>query len=268
MTSTTLAAQQHDIVTKLRQMVNADLREVCRQEGLMVSGRKSELQSRIENRASSLASSGDANAMRLLLFRVTNPQHESRGIAPPQSLTNPNSSSRQYSAIQPNMTGYSPSNHGHHQSSLSSTMSGPRPPLNFRQSPFYTIKRMVGQFKLPVCQHHRNAINASVQLNAQDIDVLTRSSGCVLLCAAEMTHSHVVDVSFPTQLEIRVNYNEVRTNTKGVKGKAGSTKPIDITPFMRKRTDGGTKIAITYALTTKVAPQISSRSFAFGSYSV
>jgi E3 SUMO-protein ligase PIAS1 len=78
----------------------------------------------------------------------------------------------------------------------------------------------------------------------------------LLYCAAEpLPHGHFnqSDINFPQQLEIKVNHNEVKANFKGLKNKAGSTLPADITGFIRKQAAYGNIISITYALTSKVS---------------
>jgi E3 SUMO-protein ligase PIAS1 len=60
------------------------------------------------------------------------------------------------------------------------------------------------------------------------------------------------DIAFPQNIEIKANDQEIRTNTKGVKGKPGSTRPVDITAFLKKQSSASNSISITYALTTKV----------------
>lgn len=60
-----------------------------------------------------------------------------------------------------------------------------------------------------------------------------------------------VDVAFPNQIEVKVNDQDVKHNFKGLKNKSGSTKPADITSFLRKFGGQDNTIQITYALTTK-----------------
>lgn len=73
------------------------------------------------------------------------------------------------------------------------------------------------------------------------------STAATLLGGYEMQ-----DVAFPSQLEVRVNQEEVKSNYKGLKNKPGTTKPADLTPFVRKMPGYANNLSITYALTTKV----------------
>src|SRR5579871_4381731 len=61
-----------------------------------------------------------------------------------------------------------------------------------------------------------------------------------------------MEISFPQQLEVKVNGEEVKANFKGLKNKVGSTRPADITPFLRKQhPNTSNTIHITYAYTHK-----------------
>lgn len=76
----------------------------------------------------------------------------------------------------------------------------------------------------------------------------------MLYCATStlMTNYERVDVAFPNQLEVRVNQEEIKANFKGLKNKPGTTKPTDITDFVRKLGGYQNQLQITYALTSKV----------------
>ena len=58
-----------------------------------------------------------------------------------------------------------------------------------------------------------------------------------------------VDISFPHQVEIKVNQDEVKGNLRGLKNKPGTTRPADITDLLRKKNHYKNDVAITYALT-------------------
>ena len=76
----------------------------------------------------------------------------------------------------------------------------------------------------------------------------------ILMCCG-MAHSmspfSPTDVAFPNQIEVKVNDVDVKANFKGLKNKSGSTKPADITNFVRKFSGQQNTIQVTYALTTK-----------------
>jgi hypothetical protein len=61
------------------------------------------------------------------------------------------------------------------------------------------------------------------------------------------------DVAFPAQFEVKVNNDEVRANYKGLKNKPGSTRPADITDYVRKTpANYRNSVQITWALTASV----------------
>lgn len=76
----------------------------------------------------------------------------------------------------------------------------------------------------------------------------------MVFCAAEAMTSpfQKVDIAFPYQVEIRVNQDEVKANLRGLKNKPGTTRPADITNFLRKRAGYENHLQVTYALTAKV----------------
>ena len=73
----------------------------------------------------------------------------------------------------------------------------------------------------------------------------------MIFCGLALSHM-AVDISFPQQIEVRVNGEEVRANFKGLKNKPGTTKPVDITALLRKVPEYGNNVAVTHAFTTKV----------------
>ena len=64
------------------------------------------------------------------------------------------------------------------------------------------------------------------------------------------------EVAFPHQCEIKVNGFEVKANLRGLKNKPGSTRPPDITNLLQMREKYNNEIELTYALTSKVSPDL------------
>lgn len=63
-----------------------------------------------------------------------------------------------------------------------------------------------------------------------------------------------LDVAFPSQIEVRINGDEVKANYKGLKNKPGSTRPVDITSFVRTSpANYRNNLVVTYALTQKAS---------------
>jgi hypothetical protein len=60
------------------------------------------------------------------------------------------------------------------------------------------------------------------------------------------------DVSFPYLSEVRVNGGVIMANLRGLKGKAGSTRPVDITEMLRMNpVKYANKVELIYAATDK-----------------
>lgn len=101
----------------------------------------------------------------------------------------------------------------------------------------------------------------TINLRADIADRLNQSSTirAMIYCAADSLSSPFsrVDIAFPHQIEIKVNQDEVKSNLRGLKNKAGSTRPADITNLLRKRAGYENHMVVTYALTTKVRDVIS-----------
>ena len=61
------------------------------------------------------------------------------------------------------------------------------------------------------------------------------------------------DIAFPHQIEIKINGDEVKANLRGLKNKAGSTRPADITKLLRVKAGYENTMLVTWALTIKVS---------------
>lgn len=109
----------------------------------------------------------------------------------------------------------------------------------------------------PEMPQNRHTVRAEVKLTQEHCDKLRSSDSyrlmiyCSQTSITSISHWQFLDVAFPNQIEVRVNGEEVKANFKGLKNKAGSTKPADITPFMRKQPGYANQLSVTYALTSK-----------------
>lgn len=101
---------------------------------------------------------------------------------------------------------------------------------------------------------HRNTIPMSIRVS--DTPSLAslandKTYRVMLFCAADNTT--VQDIAFPHQSEFKVNGGEIKANLRGLKGKPGTTRPVDITDSLRlKPANYNNNIEFTYALTSKV----------------
>jgi E3 SUMO-protein ligase PIAS1 len=144
----------------------------------------------------------------------------------------------------------------------------------FKDSPFYDIKERLGEVKVcdgmtpspnpfsstnsgadqpQAMSQHRHTVTIPIKL--QDHPVLQqcvadKSMRVMIFCAGE--GNGVQEIAFPHQSEIKVNGDEIKANLRGLKNKPGSTRPVDITTFLRLRTSYTNNIEFTYALTNKV----------------
>jgi E3 SUMO-protein ligase PIAS1 len=63
-----------------------------------------------------------------------------------------------------------------------------------------------------------------------------------------------LDIAFPSQIEVRINGEEIKANYKGLKNKPGSTRPADVTSAVRiTPANYRNNLAVTYALTQKAS---------------
>lgn len=129
-------------------------------------------------------------------------------------------------------------------------------PTLFKDSPFYQFRDMVlKDITLDTSPSHRQTANRTFSLTEPQLSRLRADSTLrlFLFSAMEQTLNPYsrLDIAFPAQIEVKVNSEEIKANFKGLKGKPGSTRPVDITDFVRKITGYKNNLQITYALTQK-----------------
>ncbi|KAF2261189.1 zf-MIZ-domain-containing protein [Lojkania enalia] len=127
---------------------------------------------------------------------------------------------------------------------------------HFKESPFYEIRELLlGMFSLEVSPNHRQNVSRPLSLSSELCSRLRADPTLRLLlfCAVDQPLGPYArhDIAFPNQVEVRVNGEEVKANFKGLKNKPGSTRPTDITEYVRKVAQYRNTVLITYALTQK-----------------
>ncbi|KAI0195022.1 PINIT domain-containing protein [Astrocystis sublimbata] len=131
--------------------------------------------------------------------------------------------------------------------------------LRFKPSPFYSIIATVGDAK--TCEPmntHRNTIQIGIRSSEHpSLGHLSFDKSCrvMLFCAADAGASNtgLQEVAFPYQSEIKVNGGDIKANLRGLKGKPGTTRPVDITDSLRlKPANYNNNVEFTYAITNKV----------------
>ncbi|KAL8824751.1 MAG: hypothetical protein Q9170_008055 [Blastenia crenularia] len=236
---------------KVKTLVNAQLKAILKKEKLAVSGLKATMQNRIIGRKleqffklHNYARNRDVERLNRLRGFISNPEalqssapslpsahvpyHEFSGAA--QSLNLP--------PIMPPGT------------------SGAVKPI-FKDSPFYTILEPltpVQECKALVREATRDQVECKINLGPDVTDKLTTNPSVrvMIFCASEpISHFAKVDITFPHQVEIKVNMDEVKANLRGLKNRPGSTRPADITTLLRKRANYDNTLSLIYALTHK-----------------
>lgn len=102
---------------------------------------------------------------------------------------------------------------------------------------------------------NRHTVRAELRLNDDIARRLKEDESLKLLmyCGVStgINDYTMIDVAFPNQIEVKVNNDDVKSNFKGLKNKPGSTKPADVTQYVRKTAGYANQISVCYALTTK-----------------
>ncbi|KAF2490469.1 hypothetical protein BU16DRAFT_470680 [Lophium mytilinum] len=252
-----LQDQVNTLSAHIKSLINADLKEICRGENLAVSGVKAGLQSRIIQRLEELASTGDSPGIARLRYRVQN-----HGRAPPDSQppTYPTSAVPGLNMQGQNGFGRPP---GQTQAPLCTHTDTDADSLVarilFKQSPFYEIQdTLAAPIYLEVTPNHRTNANGQITLNDATCAQLRADTNMrvMIYCASEgpLDQFSRTEISFPAQFEVKIGADEVKANFKGLKNKAGSTRPADITDQIRKVPGYRNNVQITYALTQKASP--------------
>lgn len=140
--------------------------------------------------------------------------------------------------------------------------------MTFKNSPFYTIQRQLSTvIELKPREQTRDTARISINLDANLASMFQSDSSyrAMVFCAAESFDAawKPVEIAFPSHAELRCNQEDVKANLRGLKNKPGSTRPADITPFLRKKTGYPNNLELIYALTTKVRATLPSNFLSF-----
>jgi hypothetical protein len=107
---------------------------------------------------------------------------------------------------------------------------------------------------------HRNTVTIAIRISENpNLAILAndKSHRVMLFCATD--NNSVQPIAFPHQSEFKVNGGEIKANLRGLKGKPGTTRPVDVTDSLRLRpANYHNSIEFTYALTDKVRTTIPS----------
>ncbi|KAF2114883.1 PINIT domain-containing protein [Lophiotrema nucula] len=243
-------AQQ--LIARSKTLVNNDLKRICKEEGQTVSGNKPQLQARVQSLIDGAAARNDTETLNRLRHRLHHhgeapPADASPGYPP--NFSSPNAPSSY------EVNGYSNSSQQYTPYQQQNMVQRPR--NTFRDSPFYKFEDLVlTNLTLEVSPSHRQTAARVLQLS-NDVCARLKSDAAyrlLLFSASEDLGPFAqYDVSFPSQIEVKINGEEVKANFKGLKNKAGSTRPADITDLVRKIGGYKNALQITYALTQKAS---------------
>ncbi|KAI1634156.1 PINIT domain-containing protein [Biscogniauxia mediterranea] len=260
--------------TELRQLertinglLNKHLQNICATHGLRTSGVKAELQNRIKSALTEnlTADPTTYNHMRNTILNIRgNPSGPISNATMPSP---PSSTSHGYGSTSTVKQPYPPYSyggsqvpqqaHGYGSTSASAHKGGSRAThdLEFKRSPFYTIKSRIGEVRTcDVMSQHRHSIHLTIKVSEHpDLSncAIDKSLRIMVLCAGD--NEGIQDIAFPYQSEIKVNGGDVKANLRGLKGKPGSTRPVDITDTLRlKQYNYTNNVEFIYALTQKV----------------
>lgn len=241
------------MAAKVKTLINAQLKSVLKKEGLAVSGVKAAMQERIINQIEQYVRNRNIDGYINLRTLIHNPDGSL-----PNSSANPNSPQNS-TPSRPNQHQYTLAN-GIARPAVSLAAAIPSQPygaprLSFKESPFYTIlEPLTPVMECKVREATRDQIDVKITLRNDTADKLVKdpSIKAMIYCASDpITPYSKAEISFPYQIEIKVNQDEVKANLRGLKNKPGSTRPADITNLLRKRAGYENSMAVIYALTAK-----------------
>ncbi|KAK7951750.1 uncharacterized protein PG986_007478 [Apiospora aurea] len=268
MASSTSAREIQSLSAQLGHMLNKQLQSICQLNGLKTSGIKADLQKRI---IEALQENLHADPALYAQLRSTIQSMSSGGRGAHQAHQNNGASATDSSrgsayGTTPGIPSHVAPNYGNGFAQYggygqnrafggASAQGASKSMLQFKPSPFYTIQSQIGNIRTcDAMAQHRNSIHFALKTSEHPSllqcahDKTTR---VMVFCAAE--DQGIQEVAFPHQSELKVNGGEIKANLRGLKGKPGSTRPVDITSSLRlDKHSYVNNIEFTYALTQKV----------------
>ncbi|GBF66401.1 E3 SUMO-protein ligase [Trichophyton mentagrophytes] len=237
------------VVETLYKLIITQLKAILKSEGLPVSGVKLTLQARLIGRLNYYAYGEWANQDRLnsLIARI---YAVARGQPSPPPLTP--LSPHYPSAPQPQSSHALPP----YRTTVPLPPPSPMGRLTFKGSPFYTIlEPLTSVMECQARDSSRDTVCLRVSLASETVSRLLSDPNLRIMVygAADngLTHYSPSDIAFPHQVELKVNHDDVKANLRGLKNKPGTTRPADITNFIRKKVGYVNTVTMTYALTQK-----------------
>ncbi|OJD23242.1 hypothetical protein ACJ73_05402 [Blastomyces percursus] len=236
-------------IALVKSLLNSQLKDILRYEGLAVSGVKAVLQERIIGQLGQFIRSGQTDRYNLLkAFIYATARH--------QVPSTPTQSSATYQQPQSAPSTYAQQPVSTFSLAMTPSHSFPDGRLRFKDSPFYSIlEPLTPVVECKVRESTRDSVNLKVVLSAMNAGRLQSDPSwrVMVYCAADsgLTQYTKSDIAFPHQVELKANLDDVKANLRGLKNKPGSTRPADITSFIRKKAGYANHVVMTYALTQK-----------------
>ncbi|GJC95430.1 MIZ/SP-RING zinc finger [Colletotrichum higginsianum] len=236
------------------QLLNRQLSSICQLNGLTSSGVKASLQGRIVNAIQEAFNNNDVTRFQQIQRSIetartgasSSPASHKQGR--PAAATTPVPMLRQDQQYWGNSRTARPG--GSNGLALPSHGSGGP---SFSNSPFYEIQFRVGNVRpCEAMTQHRNMVSIPVRTSENPgVDKVLEDKSLRIMVFCAQNDSGTQDISFPHQSEIKVNGTEVKANLRGLKNKPGSTRPVDVTSYLRLKNDYRNFVEFTYALTQK-----------------
>ncbi|KAF2854130.1 hypothetical protein T440DRAFT_269034 [Plenodomus tracheiphilus IPT5] len=244
------------ITERARTLINNDLKKILKEEGLSQTGNKAALQSRVIGLINDAVLHGNADTLRRLQHRV---QHH--GDAPTPAAASSPTAPAFPSASSPAANAYTMTN-GYQTNGSYQSYQQPQIPTRpnsyfFKDSPFFEIRELIlSNISLEASPNHRQSVTRTLAPTESVAARLKSDKSLRLLLFSALEQPLApyarLDITFPSQIEVRINGDEVKANYKGLKNKPGSTRPADVTNFVRiTPTNHRNSLVITYALTQK-----------------
>ncbi|KAJ4366889.1 E3 SUMO-protein ligase pli1 [Neocucurbitaria cava] len=257
--SSSLQQTAASITERSRTLINNDLKKILKEEGTSQTGNKAALQARVIALIQNAVFKSDAETLLRLQYRV---QHH--GDAPPPTASSPVAPSFSLPPA-PTSNGYNMASGYQANGSFPSyqqqqSQASTRTTYFFKDSPFFEIRDLIqSNMSLEASPSHRQNCNRTLVLPDGACTRLKSDPTLRLLLFSALEQPLApysrLDITFPSQIEVRINDAEVKANYKGLKNKPGSTRPVDITDFVRlSPANYRNNLMITYALTQKASP--------------
>ncbi|GFF56194.1 MIZ zinc finger protein [Aspergillus lentulus] len=251
MASAVQSSELQSVVALIKTLTNAQLKDILRSEGLAVSGVKASLQLRIIDYIERLNQGGHTERYDSLRRFIYATAHR----AMPGPSTTQHLPSQPYHASP--ITQSIQTQHRPTPLTIPMSSHGFTPGrITFKDSPFYTIlEQLTPTVECKIREQTRDNVELKVVLTPTVASRLQADPNLrvMVYCAADSGLNQYTksDIAFPHQVELKANLDEVKANLKGLKNKPGTTRPADVTNYIRKKPGYPNHIVMTYALTQK-----------------